>query len=121
MTRPNKLEGLHLVTLSCRVLEFEGKVRANPLEDLSDASFLSKLLVLPGNVRLDRKKVFARYKHSSLFGLIISNEEKKLYNIDTRWSSLDGVRRQRHHDVAVERAPDGNVVKLCVFVNRPSG
>ncbi len=52
------------------------------LEDLSDASFLGKLLVLPANVRLDWK-VFATHKHSSLFGLIVSNEEKKFYNIDT--------------------------------------
>jgi hypothetical protein len=34
------------------------------LEDLSDASFLGKLLLLPANVRLDWK-VVARYKHSS--------------------------------------------------------
>jgi hypothetical protein len=47
-----------------------------PLEHLSDASFLGKLLVLPANVRLDWK-VIARYKHSSLFGLIISNKGKK--------------------------------------------
>jgi len=46
------------------------------LEDLSDASFLGKLLVLPVNARLDWK-VIARYKHSSLFGLFVSNEEKK--------------------------------------------
>jgi len=56
-------------------------LRARPeptqLEHLSDASFLGKLLVLPANVRLDRK-VFARYKHSSLFGLIISKKEKKV-------------------------------------------
>ena len=70
--RPNKLEGLSLETLSCQVLEFEGQ-----LEDLSDASFLGKLLVLPANVRLDWK-VIVRYKHSSLFGLIISNEGKKV-------------------------------------------
>jgi hypothetical protein len=31
MTRPNKLEGLPLVTLSSWVLEFEGKARANPI------------------------------------------------------------------------------------------
>jgi len=43
---------------------------------------LGKLLVLPANVRLDWK-VFARCKRSSLFGLIISNEEKKFYNIDS--------------------------------------
>jgi hypothetical protein len=52
------------------------------LEDLSDGSFLGKLLVLPANVRLDWK-VFARHKHSSLFGLVISNEGKKFYNIVT--------------------------------------
>ena len=57
-------------------------MRARPeptqLECLSDASFLGKLLVLPANVRLDWK-VIARYKHSSLFGLVISNEEKKFF------------------------------------------
>ncbi len=54
-------------------------MRARPeptqLEWLSDASFLGKLLVLPANVRLDWK-VIARYNHSSLLGLVISNEEK---------------------------------------------
>jgi hypothetical protein len=30
ITRPNKLEGLPLETLSSQVLEFEGKARANP-------------------------------------------------------------------------------------------
>ncbi len=62
-------------------------MRAKPeptqLECLSDASFLGKLLVLPTNVRLDWK-VFAMCKHSSLFGLVVSNKEKKFYNIDTR-------------------------------------
>ncbi len=62
-------------------------MRARPeqtqFECLSDASFLGKLLVLPANVRLDWK-VIARYKHSNLFGLIISDEGKKFYNIDTR-------------------------------------
>jgi hypothetical protein len=62
-------------------------LRARPeqtqLEDLSDASFLGKLLVLPANGRLEWI-VIARYKHSSLFGLVISDEEKKFYNIDTR-------------------------------------
>ncbi len=52
------------------------------MEDLSDASFLGKLLVLPTNVRLDWK-VIASYKHSSLLGLIISDEGKNFYNIDT--------------------------------------
>ncbi len=46
--------------------------------------------MLPANVRLDWK-VFARCKHSRLFGLGIINEEKKFYNIDT-WTLLDGQR-----------------------------
>ncbi len=63
-------------TLSSQVLEFEGKARANPIGAPLDATFLGKLQVLPANVRQDWK-VIARYKHSSLFGLIISNEEIK--------------------------------------------
>ena len=81
--RPNKLEDLPFETLSTQVLEFEGKADQTQLEDLLDASFLGKLLLLPANVRLDWK-VIAKYKHSSLFGLVVSNEEKKFYNIDTR-------------------------------------
>jgi hypothetical protein len=50
--------------------------------DLSDASFWGKLLVIPANVRLDWKAI-AKLKHSSLFGLVICNEEKKIYNIET--------------------------------------
>jgi hypothetical protein len=45
------------------------------LEDLSDASFLGKLLVLPANVALDWK-VIARFKHLSFFGLVVCNEEE---------------------------------------------
>jgi hypothetical protein len=72
--RPNKLDCLSLETLSSQVLEFVGKARANQIGGPSpDGSFLGKLLVLPANVRLDWKLI-ARYKHSSLFGLIISNE-----------------------------------------------
>jgi hypothetical protein len=59
------------------------------LEDLSDASFLVKLLGLPVNVRLDWK-VIARYKHSSLYGLVVRNEGKKFNNIDTRRKSRVG-------------------------------
>jgi hypothetical protein len=56
------------------------------LDHLLDASFLGKLLALPANVIQDWK-VIVRYKHSSLIGLIISNEGKKFYNIDT-WQSF---------------------------------
>ncbi len=59
-------------------------MRARPeptqLEHLSDTSFLGKLLVLPANVRLDWK-VNARYKHSNLFGLIISNKGKSFITL----------------------------------------
>jgi hypothetical protein len=50
--------------------------------DLSNVSFEGKLLVLPANVRLELK-VFARHKHSCLFGLIVNNKGKKFYNMDT--------------------------------------
>jgi hypothetical protein len=51
------------------------------LEYLSDAYFLGKLLMLPANVRLDWK-VIARYKHSSLLGLVVGDKGKMFYNID---------------------------------------
>ena len=54
-------------------------MRARPeqtqIEGLLDASFLSKLLVPPANVKLDWR-VIGRYTHTSLFGLAISNKEK---------------------------------------------
>ncbi len=62
MMKPYKLEGLSLENISSQVLEFEGKARAYPIEGLSDASLLGKLLWLPANVRLDWK-VITRYKH----------------------------------------------------------
>jgi hypothetical protein len=68
--------------LSSQVLEFEGKARANPTGAPFRCFLMGKLLVLPANVRLDWK-VIARYKHSSLFGLVFSDEGKKFYNIDT--------------------------------------
>jgi hypothetical protein len=42
--------------------------------------FFHKLLVLPANVRQDWKLI-ARYKHFSLFGLVISNEEKSFITL----------------------------------------
>jgi hypothetical protein len=59
-------------------------LRAKPeqtqLEDLSDASFLGKLLALPANVRLDLK-VVASYKYPSLFGLVFCNKEKSFITL----------------------------------------
>ena len=55
-------------------------MRASPeptqMEHLSDASFLGKLLVLSGNVRLDWKEI-TRHKHSSLLCHFVSNNGKK--------------------------------------------
>ncbi len=88
--RPNKLEGLPLETLSSQVLEFQGTARANPIGVPFGCFLLGQT---PGvttnvaNVSLDWK-VIARYKHSSLLGLIINNEGNKFYNISTR-SSFD--------------------------------
>ncbi len=58
-------------------LKFEGKARANPIGGPFRCFLLGYFLVLPANVRLDCK-VFARCKYFSLFGLIISDEEKKV-------------------------------------------
>jgi hypothetical protein len=80
MTRPTKLEGLPCVTLSSRVLELRARPEQTQFEDLSDASFLGKLLVLPAKGRLDWKG-FARCKHSSLFGHTISNKEKSFIKL----------------------------------------
>jgi hypothetical protein len=72
-----------LETLSSQVLEFESKPRANPIGAPFRASFLGKLLVLPANIRLDWE-VIASYKHSSLFGLVVSDKVKKFYNVGPR-------------------------------------
>jgi hypothetical protein len=40
-------------------------------------------MVLSANVRLDWK-VIAGYKHSSLFGLVVSNEDDKFSNVDVQ-------------------------------------
>jgi hypothetical protein len=96
-------------------------LRARPeqtqLEDLSDASFLGKLLVLPANVRLNWK-VIAKYKHSSFFGLFISNEEKKFYNIDT-WNSSQTPKATA--TVSSSRKLDHfiNVEFFCSLAERP--
>ncbi len=52
----------------------------NQLDDLSDASFLGKLLVLPENVRLDWK-VIARYKHSTFLAVSSVTNEKSFITL----------------------------------------
>ena len=91
MPRANKLDGLPLKTLFSQVLEFEGKARANPI----GRPFLGKLLVLPANVKLDWK-VIARYKHSSLFGLVISDKEKEVWK---HWHQENGANLQTLRDM----------------------
>ncbi len=66
------------------------------VEHLSDTSFLGELLVFLANVRLDWK-VIASYKHFSLFGLVISDGGKKVYNIDT--CLTDGASRRSFSEV----------------------
>jgi hypothetical protein len=77
MMKPNKLEHLSLEILSSQVLEFEARPEPTQLEHLSDASFLGKLLVLPGNVRQDWK-VIARYKTLAYSALSSAMKEKVL-------------------------------------------
>jgi len=60
------------------------------------------LLVLPANFRVDWK-VIARYKHYSLFDLIIRNKGKKFYNIDIR---LERLGRDKHFQ---------NEMKCCKY------
>jgi hypothetical protein len=72
--RPNKLECLK--PFPVRSYNLRARPEPTQLEQISDASFLSKLLVLPANVRLDWK-VIASCKHSSLFGLFVSDDGKK--------------------------------------------
>ncbi len=92
-------------------------MRARPeqtqLEDISDASLLGKLLVLPANVRLDWN-VIARYKHSSLFGLVISNEEKSFITLtpgDQRYKTFDcyNLRMANGRESAVNKALDDSI------------
>jgi hypothetical protein len=72
--RPNKLS---LETHSNQVLEFEGKARANQIGAPFRCFQGKPLLFLPNDW-----KVIASYKHSSLFGLIYSDEGKMFYKID---------------------------------------
>jgi hypothetical protein len=87
------------------------------LEHLPDASFLGKLLALPANVRLDWK-VIARYKHSSLFGLVVSNEEKSFKtfapgdNNPSMYKSMD--------DLSAQKATGLELVRLLRVCRIPS-
>ncbi len=82
MTWPNKLEGLPWKPFPVGPKNLRARPEPTQSEDLSDASFLGKLLVLPANVRLDWK-VIARYKHSSLFGLVFCKEKKSFITLAT--------------------------------------
>ncbi len=84
MTRPNKLECLHLAKTFQSSLTFAGNTRRSlPKKEASDrhsnwvgSGFALKLYDLTGNS--------FQGKHSSLLCLVISDEGEKFYNIDTR-------------------------------------
>jgi len=88
------------------------RARQTQSEDLSDASFFGKLLVLPGNVRLDWK-VIERYKYSSLFGLVYCNQEKKFNNIDTSWQSFKIFVRAKLECLYLASSFESSVMIVC--------
>ena len=87
------------------------------MEHLSDGSFLGKLLVLPANVRLDWRAI-ARYKQSSLFGLVVSNEDKSFKtlppgdNNPSMYKSMD--------DLSAQKATGLELVRLLRVCRIPS-
>ncbi len=108
MTRPNKL--------SVRPLTLRTRPEPTQMEHLSDASFLGMLLVSPAKVRLDWKEI-AKYKQSNLFGLIISNEGKKFYNIDT-----SGLKYKCFMIIIYNRNDSGQYYKtrITIVIDNPS-
>jgi hypothetical protein len=68
--RPNKLQRLFLESLSSQVFNLQVSAGAYPEECLSKVS-----LVLPAKFKA-RLEMVASDKHTSLFGLLVSDEEK---------------------------------------------
>ncbi len=58
--------------------------------------------MLLANVRLDWK-VIARYKHSSLLGLVVSDEGIKFYNIDTWILEISSRHPSEGSEVTIEQ------------------
>jgi hypothetical protein len=54
-------------------------------------------------------KVIANYKHSSLLGLVVSDEGKKFYNIDTRLL----IQMQMEVELGQSKKREGLVELIC--------
>ncbi len=79
-TRPNKQECLYLAITFQSSLTFAGNIRSLP-KNLKCPQ-VGFALALPSNSKTQLESIF-NGKPFSLLGLVISDEEKKFYNIDT--------------------------------------
>ena len=80
MMRPNKLECLHLSKTIQSSLTFAGSTRSLPKKEKGPP--VGFALALPSNSKIQLERV-TKGKPSSLLGLVVSDEGKKFYNIDT--------------------------------------
>jgi hypothetical protein len=83
MMRPNKLECLHRAKTFQSSLTFAGGTRSLPKKEASERSCIRLALALPSNSKTQLERV-TKSNPSSLLGLVISDEGKKFFNIDTR-------------------------------------
>jgi hypothetical protein len=86
MTRPNKLECLHLAKTFQSSLTFAGITRSLPRRKHLKGAPIGLALALPSNSKTRLERV-SKDKHYSLFGRVVSDEVKKFHNIDTRLRS----------------------------------
>jgi hypothetical protein len=86
MMRPNKLECLYLAIPFQSILTFAGSTRILPKKDAPERCSNYWVLALPSNSKTWLERV-SKDKPSSLLCLVICNEEKKFYKIDT-WVSI---------------------------------
>jgi hypothetical protein len=82
MTRPNKLERLHLAKTFQSSLTFAGSTGAYPRRKHLKGPPIGFALALSSNSKTWLERV-AKDKPSSLFGLVVSDERKTFDNIDT--------------------------------------
>ncbi len=82
MTRPNKLECLHLAKTFQSSLTFAGSTKSLPKSKHLKGPTIGFALALPSNSKTWLGKV-TKGKPSSLLGLVVNDEGKKFYNIDT--------------------------------------
>ncbi len=87
-TRPNKLECLYLAITFRSNLTLAGNTRSKPRRKHLKGAPIGPALVLPSNSKTWLERV-SKGKRSSLLGLVISDEEKEFYGLDTR--SFSGV------------------------------